>query len=345
MSSTVLALFRLALFFFAIALATSRFTLILHEIVGHGAMVKAVGSTVVGYHLYWFAGGFIEFHRAEPYTQAEEMLIFLGGIGVEVVLGAMLLVVARITRPGSIARIGLIGSAAILLIHAGYYLTAGTFHGFGDGWVLHRALGGARLYWVAVATVLLLAGAHLLTGHFMAHVRPLVAGARRPAVMVGTAALLAALGHLALSFAEMAVSPNPTYKLTMRHHSEREVERELSVYIRAIESERGQQPEGRELVEVERELRKKHATFPFARVLVFLLVLAVVSGMARPGRKRPRQARDGTGEGAHSAGHVAQPASFRADLAPPTIAWHDLALPSALVLVSLLLVGILQLLA
>ena len=323
MSRCFVTVTQLSLLFLAIALATSRFTLVLHEIVGHGAMVEAVGADVVRYHLFWFAGGFIEFTRDEPYTTAENMAIFLGGIGLEMILGAAAFVFARFTRPGSIARLVLFGYAGIVLVHAGYYLTAGTYHGFGDGQVLYHYFGDDRLYLILPVTAALLWATHAMARHLVAHIRLRLPEKTRPTLVVGVAALVAAGGHAGLSFGELAIRPDPTYHLTMRHQSARDVERQLAEYIRAIESQRGQAPQRHELVEHQRELRRKFSDFPFAKVLVFFLALALLSGTARSGSL-------------DLSSRLSEP------IAAGSMQWKDLRGPGLLMLSGLALVGVLQ---
>lgn len=325
MRDRVLTVLRLQALFLAIALTTSRLTLVLHELVGHGAVVKAVGAELVRYHLFWFAGGFVEFTRAEPYTLAEEMGIFLGGITLEIALGVIVFLIARRTPSGSIARIALFGYAAIVLVHAGYYLTAGTFHGFGDGQILYREMGDARLALVLPVTGFVLLAAHAMARHWVAHVASRLPATGRPTLTIAAAVLLAAGGHAALSFGELAITPDPTYHNTMRHKSQRAIEHDLAVFIKAIEQVRGQKPADREVSQRRRELEETHDDFPFGRVFVALLIVAILTGTMRSRSLRLQTA--GT-PGSHDR----------------SIQWRDIAIPGVLTGSSLLLIAALKLL-
>ena len=312
---------RLALLFLAIALATSRFTLILHEVIGHGGVVKAIGGSIDGYHLYWFAGGFIEFSRTTPYGPVEELAVFLGGIVLEIVLGVIALLVCRATRPGTMLRIVLLAYAAIVLVHAGYYLAAGTFHGFGDGQVLYRQLGANRLYLVLPVALMLLAAAHVLARHLVARVRARLSVSKHAVWLVGAAVLLAGAGHAALSFGELAIRPNPTYRATMQSERMRAIDRDLAVYIRAIEAARGRGPDRDELAQRRHELDRDRTDFPFGRILVGLIAIALLTGAARSGTLSLATGQRGS------------------ELA--LLPWHDLIVPGVLAVTGLALVMVL----
>ena len=337
MRDRVFTVLRLAALFLAIALTTSRLTLVLHELVGHGAMVKAVGAELLRYHLFWFAGGFVEFTRAEPYTLAEEMAIFLGGITLEIALGVMVFLIARRTRPGSIARIGLFGYAAIVLVHAGYYLTAGTFHGFGDGQILYREMGDARLALVLPVTAFVLVAAHAMARHWVAHVASRLPATGPPLLTIAIAVVLAAGGHAALSFGELAIRPDLTYENTMRHESEHAVEHDLAIFIKAIEMARGEQPADHELSRRRHELRETHGDFPFSRVFIAMLAVAILTGVRRSRTLRLPATRT-------------DPAPEVSDDSPAvesddrSIQWRDVAIPGALTAASLVLIAVLKLL-
>jgi hypothetical protein len=286
----VARLVRLSCLFFLIGLTTSRLTLVAHELGGHALPALAVGSTEVGFELFWFAGGYVTFQRPEAYDIAERLFISLGGIGLELIMGLAGLWLARVLRrrrgPGSVAYLAVFGFATINLVHGLYYLATGAFHGFGDGWLLHRELGSDR-WWVAVPAALLA----LVAGYFCARVLgcrirsslpPAPAAAQ--VATIGIAVLLAAGLHAALSFGEVRLRADRetgrTYTRVMKHQSAREVERDLARYL-AEARRQGARLERREIEQVKERLEDQHRELPFAPLLGVGLGIACLIGVAR----------------------------------------------------------------
>ncbi len=272
---------RLAVLVFAIALAVSRFGLVLHELVGHGVTAAALGADVTGWHLYVFGGGWLGFERATAFQDGEAFAVYLGGIAVELVVAAALAAFAA--RRDGVARLAIGGAAWALALHAGWYLAAGTFHGFGDGWLLHQRLGaGARGAVVAVT------GAAIVIGAFVAGRR--VAGAlrrlapastpRRQLAVIAAALGLGLAGHAALTFAELRLRPDVTYGLTMRTSGERAVDRELAITIARAE-EAGAPLDRAAVARARRALAKQHRQAPVGAVLLAGMLIAAVIGAAR----------------------------------------------------------------
>jgi hypothetical protein len=275
-----------------IALLCSRITLVLHELVGHGLTAIAVGAGVKGYHLFYFAGGYIEFEGA--FTTTSALMVSLGGIALELVLGIVALACARWWRPAArsgpgrrIAHAGALGVAAIEIVHALYYLGAGTFHGYGDGAELHRMLGPSRLVLVAPVSLLAIAAAFLLARALGSTLREWLS-ALSPRGQLGAiagAVAIAAAGHAALTFGELAVTPSRSYAQVMKHQSVREAEVELAHYYRA-QLERGARVSQAELEAKRTELIAQRRPFPLHVTLAALLLIALALGVGRaaPGR-------------------------------------------------------------
>src|SRR5688572_18166469 len=114
-----------------IALITSRVTLVVHEFIAHGGAVVALGSTVDDFRLFLFGGGWVSFHRSPAYSVGESLAISVAGIALELVVGGALIAIAARLRRGSPARALAIAFGSIDIVHALYYLAAGTHHGFG----------------------------------------------------------------------------------------------------------------------------------------------------------------------------------------------------------------------
>lgn len=270
------ALVRLGALFALIALATSRLTLVVHELVGHGAVAEAVGGEVERVRLFWFAGGFVEMSLPADASGLDRYMVFLGGVGLELLAGAAAVLGAARLRPGSVARIGLGAFGAINLVHAGFYLTAGTHHGYGDGRILHAALGAARPVAVAVASLLLCAGAFLLARRLIAQVRRRLPGSR-PASLAIIAGAIAMAGatHAALAFGELALREDRTYAAIMQTESSRQVDQAVAAHAR-------QAPEvdPAELARLRQRLAEQHRQFPLRALLVLGLALSLLLGAA-----------------------------------------------------------------
>lgn len=268
------AVLRLTALLVCVGLATSRIGLIVHELIGHGATTVAVGGRVTDVQLFYFAGGWIRFRATEGH-----LVIALGGIVVEVVIGALLVVgfARRADLAGRIARA--IGCA--LIIHASWYLATGTWHGYGDGVQLHRLLGDTR--WIVAVPAALVtcaagyAGAKIVLGPLAAT----VPGSRRARIAGTVVAMLVAGGiQLGAALGEVKLRRDAAYATTMRPERERVITREMAAWIEAQRRE-GQAPSDADRARMRREVAERHTTFPFAYVLGGLLLVSIGVGAAR----------------------------------------------------------------
>lgn len=269
----VRAVLRLTALLVCVGLATSRIGLVVHELIGHGGATLAVGGTVTNVWLFTFAGGWIRFRATGGH-----LVIAMGGIAVEAVIGALLVLVfaRREQLAGRIVRA--IGCA--LIIHASWYLATGTWHGYGDGVQLHRLLGDSR--WIVAVPAALVAcaagyaGAKIVLGSLAAT----VPGSRR-ARFAGTVVAIVLAGGIQLGAAlgEVALRRDPTYATAMRPERERVISREMGQWIEAQHRE-GQAPSDADRARMRREVADRHATFPFAYVLGGLLLVSIGLGAA-----------------------------------------------------------------
>ena len=268
-----------------IGLATSRIGLVAHELIGHGGTAIAVGGSVTDVQLFWFAGGWIRYAHVDD--GAGGLAVSLGGIALEALVGAALwfALARRQSLGGRIGR----GIGAALVLHATWYLATGTWHGFGDGLQIHRALGDAKTLVAIPAALLTLAAAYAGARWVLGALAATVPGGTRARIAGTVLALLVAGGvQLGLAVGEVAVRRDATYTATMRPERDRMVSRELAQW--ADERARaGAAPSDEARAEMERELARRHATFPFAIVLAVLTVLAVGLGAlrARPAPQGP----------------------------------------------------------
>lgn len=281
-----LATLRLAGLLAALGLLTSRLGLLAHELVGHGAVVIALGGRVLDVGLFWFGGGWIRYRLDDPGGGAA-IAVAAGGIAVEAVIGGALWI-ALARRTSTAARLAR-GIGAALAIHAAWYLAAGTWHGFGDGALLRRELGDARIPVAiaagAAAVAMSYAGARAVLGVLAA----MVPGGRA-ARIGGTAAAMILAGGLQLGLAagEVRLRRDDTYGRVMQRESDRRIERELAAWERRLRA-RGLAAGDDERRRRARELEDEHRELPFAHVLGALTVLAIGAGArrARPGIEGP----------------------------------------------------------
>lgn len=269
-----IAVARLALLATCAGLAASRIGLVAHELVGHGGAALAMGGTVTEVQLFYFAGGWVRFEAT-----GGELVIALGGIAVEAVIGAALWIgLARRDALGArIARA--IGAA--LVLHASWYLATGTWHGFGDGVRLHRALGDAA-WMLAIPAGLVTIGAGFAAARWVMGALAATVPGTRARRIAGTVLALSIAGGLQLAAAvgEVTLRRDGTYAQVMRREPDRVAARELAAWTEA-QARAGAAPSEAARAEMQRQLAARHAQFPFAIVLAVLTVLGVVAGAVR----------------------------------------------------------------
>jgi hypothetical protein len=264
------AVLQLAAFLSGVALATSRLGLVLHEFVGHGGTAVACGGELLQVKLFWFAGGWIRY-RVPHMTAAEDLAITLGGIALECVLGTVLwLALRRRSLAGRVGR----ALGATMIVHAMFYLAAGTWHGYGDGRAIHEALGDGR-YPVAIAAMLVgslfgwLGARHLFGAILSVLPERRLAGAL---IAIGLAGTL----NAALAIGEVRMRRDTTYSVIMQPERERIVAQELADWERLHAEADAAGRAARE-----RELAAQHKDFPFAWLCGAAMLAAVVIGAAR----------------------------------------------------------------
>ena len=264
----------------ALALAISRAGLLVHEVVGHGVVAHLLGGEVTGWSLHALGGGWVGFKGAAAWSEGARYAVQLGGIVVELAAAGALAGVAR--RARGVAGLGVAAAAWALAIHAGWYLAAGTYHGFGDGARLHHALGAARLAVVVPAALAIVAGAFVAGRAVGVRLRRHAPAAtpRRQLALTLAAVALGAGAHGALTGAERALREDRAYRAVMRTAGERAVERELAV--RAAAAERaGRAIDARELAAARRALERRHRQLPVGAGLAVAVVVAALAGIAR----------------------------------------------------------------
>lgn len=267
--------FRLAVLLACAALATSRLGLLGHELVGHGGTALLCGAHITDVQLFWFAGGWIRYRLADP-SFASALLITMAGIGLELVAGGALWLFAR---GASLGRRLVRGIGMALVVHATWYLATGAFHGFGDGLLLYRWLGSARIPVAIGAGVATCAATFIGAREVIGALASTLPRRRIAGTLIACA--LAGGFHAALTVGELRLRRDPTYAATMKPERERVIAQELAKWERA--QPQTISPEAKR-VEVQK-LERKHPTFPFVWILAFATVAAAVFGIVKT--KRP----------------------------------------------------------
>lgn len=278
---------RLTLLLACLGLAISRVGLVAHEVFGHGGAAVAYGGRVLEVTFFWFAGGWIRYSTAPGLDEAGALVIQLGGILAELLLGALALgyVAARRRRAAapSYPLVALELGGLLFVAHGLWYAATGTWHGFGDGALLHERLGEARypaaiLLGASLCALCALAARRLGRAFAPALGSASSAARGRALPLVLLAAVLAGGLHAALTFGEVRLRRDHVYRLTMRTAEERTRDRELARW-REAEAARGHAVAAAEERERARQLTPP-APFPFARVLAAAALAAVALGGA-----------------------------------------------------------------
>jgi hypothetical protein len=202
----------------------------------------------------------------------------MAGIGLELVVG---LALWRLVRGDTLGRRLVRGIGAALVVHATWYLATGAFHGFGDGLILYRTLGDARVP-VAIAAGVITCGAAYLAAKSVLGVlaATLLGSARARVIGVVVAALLAGGVHAGLAFGELSLRRDPTYRATMMHQRDRDIALELANWQRE-RAARGIAIDASAQRAEQVRIAAKHETFPFVWLLAAATVAAVVAGAVR----------------------------------------------------------------
>ena len=302
------ALLPLAALTFAVALATSRYGLVIHEFAGHGGAAMALGGHVDGVKLFLFGGGWVGYHL--PGNPADpgpaDVAVTLAGIATEWIAAAALAIAAR--RRTGLVRLAMIGAAAGFAIHGGMYLSIGTYYGQGDGTLVYRLCGAWRpLVW-ATAGALCVAIAWLGARAVAPLLRARAPG--RQLAVTGVALVLGGAAHVGLLFGERALRTDATYVSIMKTEGQRTVEHDVAIA-------QAQHATPAQVEEVRRTSQERNRPFPFAPILIALVALAAIAAFA-----------------------VSRPAA-----APAPLAWREVAPFAAVAAAGVLLVAVIDLIA
>lgn len=289
---------KLALLFLALGLITSRLSLILHEFVGHGLVAVLQGGVVTDFQLYLFGGGWIRYQLPQI-TALQEQLISLGGIALELLVGAVLLLLSRRLRRPGLLWFGLVSFGFCNVIHGLIYLVDGTHYGFGDGHGLHVLLAQRRWLVVLPGSILLV----LASGYFAQQLTGTVSiwsrlDPSRAVVALLIGVTLALSAHGALMLAERALRRDQDARRYARmmavHKGVRwRIEAELRKRAQLARARTGQPPRPHEIRRWRTELAARHPVFPLRVVLLVSVLLAAAGGVVVALRRKQPPSPDG----------------------------------------------------
>lgn len=219
MSPSVPAFARMLSLVSVVVLLTSRTMLLLHEFVGHGAAAVLFGGRITGWYLFLFAGGRVSY-ETDVLGAGPRLVVTLGGIALEIVIGAIAFVVARRLRTHALAAFCALCVGTVLVGHGAVYLARGVHYGYGDGAFLARLLGRSGVVVVLLASGLAVAAAVHGGRHLAELPRMVFAGSsKRIAGMALLVFVGAGLVHGALASVELRWFPDPKWVSIMEHAS------------------------------------------------------------------------------------------------------------------------------
>jgi hypothetical protein len=277
---------RLGMFLLALGLLLTRGSLVLHEVLGHALFAALFGAQVEEIRLFFFAGGYVSWSGAR-FSALEQMIVSIGGIGLELVLGtAWVIGGLRATGRGWLAW-AVVVAGGLNVLHGLFYLSVGVADGFGDGRYLHLALGPRRTLLAWPAALLLIGGGGLFARFVAAELAGWVK-ARRPALALLGALAIAAGGHFGLMQLELALRRDTFF-------AERRAEAADRRAILAMEAKKAEAEARGEVVDPAAEARwaaelRADPPLAFQWFVVPPLIAAVIVGLMW-GARRPQQAR------------------------------------------------------
>jgi hypothetical protein len=268
-----------------VALLTSRVMLLVHEFGGHAAPASLFGGRISGWFLFLFAGGRVSY-RVLDLDVGRRLVVTLGGIAIELAVGAAAFVLARRLRARPVGAFCLLCVGTVLVGHAAIYLARGVHYGFGDGAFLAQRLGGARAIVVFGASALAV-GAAVAGGRRLARLpAALFDGTpRRVAGATLLAFACAGLVHGGLAAAEIRWFPDPAWVAVMEDASVAAARAEVARRIAEARRSGEALPTTEEQERMMQALERARRPWPLDPVLVLAVIAALVIGVLRGARE------------------------------------------------------------
>lgn len=259
---------KLSLFFFFLLFLAGRIGLCLHEFAGHALTWRLMGGRLSGFSLFIFGGGRVQFSHTPSFTNlsvVQQLTVHLSGIAVELAVGIILSILAIFLSSSGTIRALLVSAAGVLIVHALFYLTVGTYYGSGDGRLLFTLLqGGIRQTFLLLTFAMTIAAAFLISYQFSPIVKSWLGdeSSKKGLVITIPCACVAVLFHGALTLGERIVVKDEVYARVKISENDRQKEAELLRFIADYKMEHGKRPDQENLRIVEKALRKKYWQCP-----------------------------------------------------------------------------------
>jgi hypothetical protein len=280
------AFLRLSALVASVALLTSRIALLVHEFGGHAAPATMFGGRLTGWYLFLFAGGRVSYRLGDLAT-GRRLVVSLGGIALELVMGGAAFLLARRARRDAPVAFALLCVGTVLLGHAGMYLARGVHYGFGDGALLARCLGAARVVVVLAASAVAV-GAAFAGGRRLARfAAAFFAGTtRRAAAAILLVFACACVVHGALAFTEVRWFPDPAWVRLMEDASLGAAREEVARRLAEARRRGEQPPSAEEQARMLEALERARRPWPLDPVLVLAVVGSLGAGVVRGTREQ-----------------------------------------------------------
>jgi hypothetical protein len=280
---------RLSALVASVVLLTSRVALLVHEFAGHAAPAALFGGRVTGWYLFAFAGGRVSYRLGDLAT-GRRLVVSLGGIVLELLLGAGAFVLAGRMRRHATTAFAQRCVGTVLVGHAAMYLARGVHYGYGDGALLARCLGASRVLVVLAASVLAVAVAVAGGSRLATHAASFFAGpTRRAAAAILLVFACAGLVHGALAFAEIRWFPDPAWVRVMEDASVAAARDEVARHVAEARRRGEQPPSTEEQARMTEALERARRPWPLDPFLVVAVVAGLGVGVVR-GTRRQRAA-------------------------------------------------------
>ncbi len=282
---------RLSLFFFFLLFLSGRIGLFLHEFMGHALFWRMLGGGLGGFRLFVFGGGWVCFAPLPAGTNPSffsRLLVELGGIAVELLVGVLLILMLRFVTANRSVRGLMAATSAVLIVHSLFYLFTGTYYGAGDGHTLFYVLPeGVRQVFLSLIFALTAGGAFFVSHGFSPLLRSWTGDLfpRKRTLLIFSCALVAALMHGTLTFGERVLLRDSGYEGLKTPTNVHLMGKELSEIIAKYKAKYGREPDEAYIAAVKKKLREKYWQFPMKIPLVIAIVAAFIAGYFLSGRR------------------------------------------------------------
>jgi len=275
---------KLSLFFFFLLFLAGRIGLFLHEFAGHALAWHVMGGRLAGFRLFIFGGGRVQYdqmHRLSNLSLTQQLTIQLSGIVVELAVGIILAVLVIFLSTTRSIKALLVSLAGVLIVHALFYLTVGTYYGSGDGHLLFNLFQeGVRRNFLIFTSTMAFGAAFLISYQFSPIIKSWLEDGyiNRGKWIILCCACIAVLFHTMLTIGERILVNDTGYARIKTSENERLKAAELSKFIAAYIEKYGTQPDNEQIQNLKKELKKKFWQFPLDIFLGIGIVVVSLFG-------------------------------------------------------------------